>query len=168
MPFDEEDIDLSKDTKRGGLKKVSSQKSIFDKMPKKPTININDAAKDIEKRKLTYKEIAAELSLQFKKAMADKTLPENKNVFQIEAEQEMLSEMVKLAVDVNNDEYEDEGMGSLMWVILLLKTNLNLRNQINLLEYELIQQKKSVNKLEKMSEEIIRQISSLDKDRKDG
>jgi len=168
MPFDEEDTDLSEESKRVGLKKVSSQKSIFDKMPKKPVVNLNDVAKGIERQRLTYKEIAAELSLQFKKAMVDKTLPENKNVFQIEAEQEMLSKMVKLAVDVNNDENEDEGMGSLMWVILLLKTNLNLRNQINLLEYELSQQKKSVNKLEKMSEEILKQLSTLDKDRKDG
>lgn len=168
MPFDEEDTDLQEQPKRIGLKKVSSQKSIFDKMAKKLSPNIDEVARGVEKKKLTYKEIAADLSLQFKKAMSDKTLPENKNVFQIEAEQEMLSKMVKLAVDVNTDENEDEGMGSLMWVILLLKTNLNLRSQINLLEYELARQKNVVNKLEKMSEEILKQLPALDKDKKDG
>lgn len=167
MPFDEEEIDLEQ-PRKVGLKKVSSQKSIFDKAIKKAPSNLDEVARSVERQKLTYKEIAAELSLQFKKAMADKTLAENKNIFQIEAEQEMLSKMVKLAVNVNTDENEEEGMGSLMWVILLLKTNLNLRNKVNSLEYELIQQKSAVTKLEKMSDEISQQLAALDKDKKDG
>jgi hypothetical protein len=142
MPFDEEEDDLEPVSNKG-LRKVSSQKSIFDSTPKKQTKQeFDQKIKTIQERSSGYKQRAAEFSAQFKKAMLDKTLLQNKNVFAQEMESELLSNMIKLAVEVNVDPNEQEGMGSLMWVILLLKTCLMQREKINSLEYQVAQLEK--------------------------
>lgn len=168
MPFDEEDNDKpSLQSQRIGLKKVSSQKSMFDNAPKKPTqAQLDKQVQEIVENKSSYKEQAAELSIQFKNMMKDKTLEENKNVFVRETEQEVLANMIKLAVKVNNDEYEDEGMGSLMWVILLLKTTLWQKDRINHLEYDNFELRKKVAELENKTELISRNLQDLDKAKK--
>jgi hypothetical protein len=77
--------------------------------------------------------------------MDDKTLAQNKTVFMIDLEREVLSKMVDLAVTINNDELENEGMGSIMWIVTLLKNSFKQRNKINELEYEIFQLKKLIN-----------------------
>lgn len=141
MPFDEEDNDQpSIKSQRVGLKKVSSQKSIFDSMPKKPTQeDLEKKVKKIQEKDSAYKLKAAELVMQFKKAMEDKTLPTNKSIFSQELEKEILSNMVQLAIDINNDPNEHEGMGSLSWITLLLRNCFSQRDKINKLEYMISQ-----------------------------
>jgi hypothetical protein len=141
MPFDE-DKESEKELRKTGLKQVSSKKSIFDDMPKKQSLeDFQEKVKKVEESNLGYKKKAAELSVSFKKMILDKTLSQNRNVFIQESEQEVLANMIKLATEVNVDPNEQEGMGSLMWVILLLKTCLVQRDKINSLEYELFELK---------------------------
>lgn len=143
MPFDEEnDSELpSVQSQKVGLKNVSSQKSIFDSMPKKPTQeDLNQKVKVIQERASHYKARAADLSTQFYKALADKTLVQNKNQFQVAMENDVLGQMVQLAIDINNDPAEEkDGMGSLSWIVVLLKTALKQRDKINQLEYQVSQ-----------------------------
>lgn len=138
MPFDDEDNEQpSLQSKKVGLKNVSSQKSMFDTMPKKPSQeDLDTKVKQIQDRSSAYKGKAADLASQFNRSMADKTLPQNKNLFQKDAEKEILSQMVQLAIDINNDPSEKEGMGSLSWIVLLLKTCFSQRDKINQLEYQ--------------------------------
>lgn len=84
-----------------------------------------------------YKKRAADLFVQFSRAMSDKTLSQNRNVFNNESEKELLQNMIQLAIDVNNDPNEQEGMGSLTWITLLFKTCLSQRDRMNELEYAL-------------------------------
>lgn len=148
MPFDEEDSDQPEQSKKVTLKNVSSQKSIFDSMPKKPTPEeFDQKVKRVQERASHYKAKAADLATQFNKAMADKTLPQNKNMFQQELERDLLQQMVQLAIDINNDPNEKEGMGSLSWITLLLKTCFSQRDKINRLEY-------AVSQLEKKSTQV--------------
>ncbi len=148
MPFDEESDKPSEQSQKIGLKKVSSQKSIFDAMPKKPTQEeFDEKVKHTMERATGYKRKASELALAFTKALKDKTLPQNKNAFQLEVEREMLTNMVQLAIDINNDPNEQEDMGSLSWITLLMKTCFAQRDRINLLEYSIAQLEKSVNEL---------------------
>ncbi len=151
MPFDEEDNDQpSVQSQKLGLKNVSTQKSIFDSVPKKPSQDDLDRnVKKIQERASSYKAKAAELALQFNKAMADKTLPQNRNMFQQEIEKELLKQMVELAVDINNDPNEREGMGSLSWITLLLRTAFSQRDKINRLEYAVSQLEKKFDSLDK-------------------
>lgn len=139
MPFDEEEEspDL---TPKVGLKNVSSQKSIFDAMPKRPTQDdFTKKVNQIQERKSSNQTKAAELSSQFFQLLNDKTLKQNKSVFAKEMERELLTKMIQLAIDVNNDQNEQEGMGSLSWIIVLFKACLSQRDKINQLEFAISQ-----------------------------
>ena len=163
MPFDEEEDDQESNPKKG-LKKVSSQKSVFDGMPKKPTqVDLDSKVKNAQDRASGYKQKAAEYSSQFKKMMSEKTLLQNRSVFTSELEGEILGNMIKLAVEVNNDPHEQEGMGSLMWIVLLLKTFLMQRDRINQLEYIVSQLEKKLDPAV-LDAKIIKEINqALDK-----
>jgi hypothetical protein len=150
MPFDEEEDVPTIQSQKIGLKQVSSQKSIFETMPKKPTQEeFTQQVKKVQERMSAYKARTTELAIQFNKAMADKTLPVNKNMFQKEMELEILRNMVKLAQDINSDVKEREGEGSLSWITLLLKTSFNRRDKINNLEFALQQLEKKIDALDK-------------------
>ncbi len=148
MPFDEEDNDDLQQQPKIGLKNVSSQSSIFDKKPKVPTQQeFQEKVKQAVDKNISYKEKAASLATQFKKMMQDKTLPQNKNVFAQGLEKEVLANMIQLAVEINNDPNEQEGMGSLTWITLLLSSCLSQRDKINQLEYLISDLQKTINLL---------------------
>jgi hypothetical protein len=138
MPFDEEDDDtLEPQPVKTGLKKVSTQKSIFDDMAKKPTQeDLNKKVKHLQEKDSSYKVNFAELAIELSKVMNDKTLRENKNVFSKEIESELLKKLVNLATQVNNDA-ENEGEGSIGLITLLLKISLLQRDRINSMEYRI-------------------------------
>lgn len=169
MPFDEEDQDDQELSTSKGLKKVSSKKSIFDDMSKKTSQkDLDNHVKRMRDRSLSYKQMAAEYSAQFKKIMSDRTLQQNKNIFVVEMESELLGNMIKLASEINADPDEQEGMGSLMWIVLLFKTCLTQRDKINKLEY-------FVSQLEKKTDPIILEslvkkeiVNALDKTKNSG
>lgn len=145
MPFDDEEAEPSIQSQKIGLKKVSGQKSVFDSMPKKPTSEqFHQNVKQVVEKNTGYKQKAAELATMFNKAMVDKTLVQNRNILANDAERELLQRMVQLAIDINNDSNEKEGMGSLSWITLLLKTSFAQRDKINQLEYSLFQIEKKI------------------------
>lgn len=154
MPLDAEEDDLP--IKKVGLKQISSKKSIFDadNSKKNSKEDFDRKVEDIHKKTNDYKAKAADLALAYKKLVLDKTLPQNKNVFLEELEKETLTKMVSLAVEINNDENEQEGMGTMGWVTLLLKYFLHHRDRINTLEYSILQ-------LQKNNEELNKKIKSL-------
>jgi len=132
--------------KQSGLKKVSSQKSIFDSMPKPPSQeDLTKRVKSIEEKASGYKLKASSLAAEFVKAINDKTLKQNKTVFAVEIEKDLLSRMINLAVEINNDPDEKlEGMGAMSWITLLLKTCFAQRDKINSLEYAFSQIDKKI------------------------
>jgi len=150
MPFDEEDDVPTIQSQKIGLKQVSSQKSIFETLPKKPTQSeFTEQVRQVQERASGYKARTADLASQFNKAVADKTLAINKNNFQKEMEIEVLRNMVKLAQEINSDFNEREGEGSLSWITLLLSTCFKQRDKINNLEYVISQLEKKVDALDK-------------------
>lgn len=139
---DEEDLPI-KDSK-AGLKNVSSQKSIFDGKPKKPTQkDLDTRVKEIEDNNAGYKQRVADLAIRFRKLQEDKTLPVNRSIFANDVEREVLTDMIALATEINKDPNEDEGIGSLSWITLLFKTTLSLRDRLNKLEFALLQMEKN-------------------------
>ncbi len=123
---------------KSSLKKINGAKSMFDEKPKRPTQQeFEKKVQDSQERQSEYKRRAAELFMQFTKTTSDKTLVQQRNQFTIEAEREMLQNMIQLAIEINNDPNEQEGMGSLTWITCLFKTCLAQRDRINELEYNL-------------------------------
>ena len=144
MPFDEED---DKDfIPKIGVK--TSGKSMFENKPKPPTQQeFQNQVQKSQDAASGYKNRAADLFIQFNKAMADKTLKQNRNMLSIEYEKEMLQNMLQLAVEINRDPNEQEGMGSLTWITLLFKTCLAQRDRLNDMEYALIMLQKKIDTL---------------------
>lgn len=147
MPFDEEDD--APFVPQKGVKEVSSKKSMFDGIPKKPSQESFEKQIKISQDRLSsYKVRASELATQFNKVLSDKVLPENKTIFAKELENELLTKMIQLAIEINNDPDEKEGMGSLGWIVLLFKTCLSQKDRANILEYKLSQIDKRIIALE--------------------
>lgn len=136
MPFDEDEKDSDNPLNKKGLKKVSSQLSIFDAMPKKPSQEeFEKRVQNMQERNSGYKAKVADLTAKYKKILFDKTLKQNKNVFAVELERDILAQMVNLAIDINHDPDEGEGMGSMAWTTVLLAVCLSQRDRINQLEH---------------------------------
>lgn len=159
MPF-EEDEDVS-DLKNFNAVKLKNP--IGKQNFKKPSQeDFEKKVKSIQEQNSLYKQKAAELAVQFKKVLEDKTLPQNKNIFSIEMEKEVLSKMVQLAIDINNDPNEQEGMGSLSWITYLFKISLSQRDRLNKLEYAISLLEKKTEDAS-MSELIKKQLQDIDK-----
>lgn len=121
-----------------GIKMPPGPKSMFDGKPRVQTSQeFQKKIQVSEDKKSVYKQRAADLFVQFNKSISDKTLPQNRNVLNRDAEREMLQEMVQLAIEINNDPNEQEGMGSLTWITCLFKTVMFQRDRINELEFQL-------------------------------
>lgn len=141
MPFDDRDPPNPKT----GLQKINGQKSMFDGKPRPPSQQeFQKKVEEVQERQSGYKKRAAELFIQFNKTVSDKRLARNRNIFDVETEKEMLQNMVQLAIEINNDPSEKEGMGSLTWITCLFKTCLSQRDKINDLSYEVDELKKKL------------------------
>lgn len=170
MPFDESPKDPKDLPKRPGLKPINGQKSMFDGKPKVPTQKeFEQNVQAVQDKASDYNERAADLFVKFSKAAGDKTHPQNRNMFNAEAETEMLQGMIQLAIEINNDPLEDNnGMGSLTLITCLLKTALSQRDRLNELEYAYFSLQKKL-ETTTLTDLVKKEISkALDKDKKDG
>jgi hypothetical protein len=123
--------------KKVGLK-ISNKGSMTEALPKKPSIEaFEQKATEVNDTLNSYGIRASDLALRFKRALDDKMLAQNKNVFQQAAESELLNSLVQLSIDINTDEYEIESNGSVGLSALLLKTAFIQRDKINEMEYKL-------------------------------
>lgn len=144
MPFDDDYKDL--DDKNKGLK-IDNKKSIFSSMPKKP--NPAEFQKEVLESQdviSSYNEEAAELAILFKKSLEDKTLPQNKNSILEDIEKSLINKIANIAIKLNKDELEPEGIGSVGVSVLLLRSLLLQRDKINQLEFLLNESNKSFQK----------------------
>lgn len=166
MPFEEDELEI--EDKKDNLGKVSNKKSIFDNSIKKQ--NINDFKQNVQKmqdKNFSYKERTNDLAIKFKKIIESKVLPENKNIFILEQEKQILAEIASLASEIDNDENEQIGIGSLSWVVQLLKTSLYQRDRINKLEYSNLLLNKKFEELNSKFLKIASELQALDAKNKD-
>jgi hypothetical protein len=160
MPFDEEDEEEV--VAKVGVK-LKNSKSMFANKPKKPSKeDFEKAASEANNKLNSHNERAMELSLAFKKILEDKTLAENKNVFASEVEMEVIGGLVELGINMNTDENETEGMGSIGLITLLLRCMLIQRDKINASDFKVFTQGNAIKTLEKKIEELSKAAPALD------
>lgn len=147
MAFEEDEEELDMVRKRKPVN--SSVPSMFDKNKvAKPTKEqFTQEVENQVAKEISNKEKAMEFSKSFRFTINDKTLKQNKTMLNNEFEESLVRDMVSLAVDINNDPDEQEGMGSLAWITLLLKGMIWYRDRLNSSEYELEQLKAQVKSL---------------------
>lgn len=81
---------------------------------------------------------ALDVISKFLKVSEDKTLAQNKGSIGNDVEREIRQDLIQLALDLNNDETEeDNGKGSVIALSVLSKIILIHRDRINELEYKL-------------------------------
>ncbi len=73
--------------------------------------------------------------------------------------------MTALAVEINNDPHEQEGMGSMGWITLLLNVCLIQRDRLNKLEYEIAKLKQQCDPAA-ISVLIARELNAFDNKKK--
>jgi hypothetical protein len=143
------------------LNQVSSQKSMFDNAPKKTTPQeFQQQVHAQQEKSNSYKVRASKVAVEFGKIMNDKTLSQNKSIFAQEAELEVLSSMIQLAIEINNDPNESEGMGSLGWIALLFRTCLVQRDRANQTEYRVEQLEKKIDS-RALTDFIIKEVNAV-------
>lgn len=150
MPFDDEnDNNVPKASARKTGLKIDNSKSIFANAVKKPTKqDLDKVVADSQKRNANYNERATELALKFRAFLDDRTVPQNKNVFVNEFEREVIGKLTELAIDMNLDELQEEGMGSVGLIALIFRCLLIQRDKINVLDYTVNQLEKKVKQLQ--------------------
>lgn len=141
--FLDDDKDYS--NKNNSNLKLSREKSIFANIPKKPTQKeFKEEIKEYQKQDVGIKERIAELTVKYNSAINDSTLEENKSELHKDAEKALVKEIVNLGLQLDNDDSQPEGIGSIGLCNLLMRINFTLRDKINELAYELEKIKKNV------------------------
>ena len=164
--FDETPRDF---TPRLSLKEQGTRtKSMFEGVPKPPTPQeAQQQAQQVVEKSSGYKKRAAELFTQFLKMMGDKTLAQNKNIFNDETDRELQKKLIQLAQDINQDPNEPDDLGTYTLFACFMKALLATRDRINELEYQVFNlQKRFDNEVPAL---IKKEVSSaLDKTRSSG
>lgn len=126
----------------------SINKSIFDNIPKKPSkVDFERKAHEVNDRLNSYADRSAELIPLFVKLLDNKELSENKSVMVGDIEKEIIGKLMQLGIDMNEDEYEKEGSGSIGLNVLLMRCLLIQRDKINELDYGMAQLKSEIKSL---------------------
>lgn len=140
QPFQSEETPIKP---KIGLK-LDNRNSIID-TPKKSSIEeFEKRAIEVSNQLDAYSTRAVDLAQKYKRILEDQTLIENKTKFNVDAEKELISNLVQLGNDINWDEHEREGMGSIGLIMLLLRTMLIQRDRINSLDYALTQLERKI------------------------
>jgi hypothetical protein len=129
-----------------GLRLPSSAALNKPKAQTNPQQELNTRVDGIESKARQSKIRASKLAVAFKKLLEDTTLSKHKTVLQQEMELQVISDMAALAQELDNDPDELEGIGTLSWVVQLLKLALKQRDRSNELEYRLEQIEKEMKK----------------------
>lgn len=121
-------------------KKLDPNKSRFAKesVEKK---SFQEMAQEVHDKKMTYHQKMFELGNKYVEVLKDQTLPENKGPIAVSLENEILTNLINLAIRLNNDEVEEPraGMGSVSLLTLTLKYLVKLRDASNIKEFNQIQ-----------------------------
>jgi hypothetical protein len=91
---------------------------------------------------------------RFLKMTEDRTLAENRGGIANDVEREIRQDLIQLALDMNNDETEeDNGKGSVVVLSVVTKILLVYRDRLNQLEYDNYQLKNELRKIKTSSPE---------------
>jgi hypothetical protein len=138
MPFDDNDSEdvVKAPSRKIGLKKTNTQQQInktevkakFEQQADEQFAKIED-----------YKQQMWDLSVKYKSFIESKVLSENKGPISLNLEKEVLDKLVQLAIEMNEDATQPEGVGNTALCMLLMKCMLLQRDTINSLSFKLDQ-----------------------------
>jgi hypothetical protein len=151
MPFDGDDGDDPPRRPKKGVK-LNNKNSSIPSPKSNGRAMFESRADEAFSKYEEYKQRTWDLSTKFKSFVGDRVLLENKSVITKGLENEVLDKLVALASEMNANEYQPEGIGSVALNMLLMKCMLLQRDIINTLSY----------KIEKIEKQIVMHKSNDD------
>jgi hypothetical protein len=100
-------------------------------------VNFDELATKVHSKDEEYKKKFFEYSTMFKKIVGDSILEENKTELSKSVEKDIVNKLINLASEMNSDENQPEGIGSIALITLMLKICLSQRDSINELKYKI-------------------------------
>jgi len=120
-----------------GLKINNAKSSIQAQDTEVSSEAFQKAADEAAGRISEYKERAWDLGVKFKSVMESTIIPENKTMLNKDFESETLQKLAVLASDINTDETQLEGSGSVALCQLIMKMMILQKDQISMLRYQI-------------------------------
>ena len=117
-----------------GVKLQNSQSSVVG--PKHNIEQFEQRANDVAKKRQEHLTEAFKLGAEFKGLLNDSTVSSNKTFIIESKEKEIIGKLIKYGVKINTDQDEDEGMGSIALLTLILKCMLFMRDKNNDLNFK--------------------------------
>lgn len=153
--FTEETADLPEDLSESDGLKLKNNKSMFsnDKDRRPSSSDFEKSVSNYKHNDLDLKNKVGELSIKFKSFITDKTLKEQRSSIKKDLESSTVRELSEIALRLNGDQNQPEGIGSVGIGALLMQIILLQRDQINDLSYQIMELKKSVQINEKKKDE---------------
>lgn len=130
--------------KKRGVK-LNNDNSTVPKPKQDTSALFNKQADEVFSKIEDFKKRSFELGSKFKAIIEDKKLSVNKTQINKDLEQEVLNNLVILANDMNADENQPEGVGSVAVSMLLMKMLLIQRDSINDLSFKVETIEKALN-----------------------
>jgi hypothetical protein len=140
LESDDEDSNLKNGLKDDILKRKSRFSSNDKKIPSK--VQFDESVKSSRVNDNSIIASIAGLTSRYKGYILDKTLTNNKNPLTKEEESETIKALCDVGLNLNEDQNQREGIGSIGLNSLLLKSVLTQRDKINELSYEIHNLKK--------------------------
>jgi hypothetical protein len=146
MSFDDDEV--KGPTRKIGLKKANPASPPNSNTPEVKA-NFEKKAEATFSKIEDYKSQIWDLSVKYKSFIESKVLPDNKGPIVSNLEKEVLEKLMILASDMNEDETQQQGIGSNALCMLLMKCMLLQRDNINILTFKVDQLNKKLAGLEK-------------------
>jgi hypothetical protein len=127
--------------------KLDPKKSMFAKKTPKP-VDFDEKAKEAHAGSEDKKIRGFELSREFLTVFQSKILTINKGPQEKAAEKEAINKLIAWAIEMNTDQMEKEGIGSVGLITLLFNCILKMRDSVNSLEHKLSEAEKQLAQLQ--------------------
>ena len=118
-----------------GLKLNNEKSTVIPPVKAMASEAFNKAADEAAERLTGYKQRSWDTGVKFKSIMESSVLPENKSILIKEMEAETLQQLSQLALDINADDINPDGMGGVALCQLIMKMMITQKDQISVLRY---------------------------------
>jgi hypothetical protein len=117
--------------------KINNDTSTVPKPPPDTSAAFQERANKVHGKFAEYRDRGWELAAHFKGLVEDTILPVNKTIIAKDIEQETINKLIILATEMNEDNDQQQGIGSVVLSTLLMKMVLLQRDKINTLLYRI-------------------------------
>lgn len=127
--------------------KLNNKNSAF-KKDEETKESFEEKIRNNEHKQLDFNSRAYKLGSKFIESITDRTLPENRSTVTRNLEKELISEIQKLSLEMNDSKSnQPEGMGSVIVEALMLSSFLKFRDRLNDIDFRLAKLEKSQSEL---------------------